>query len=79
MNIEKLGIRHCEFEATVNKDGRNEYVKKEGFFLCWGTSFEEIGDTVVEITVGVVEDTEGNILCAVPERIKFTTPIASVL
>lgn len=60
-------------EVTMTKkcrDGFEEF-KEIGEFHTWGYSFEEFPDCTVQVSVGIVEFTDGTVKTVSPESIKF--------
>lgn len=58
-------------------DPDNEHETKEGLFHLWGLRSQFVGEkeTVIENTVGLVEDLDGQMLVIMPEYIKFNRKI----
>lgn len=47
----------------------------EGIFHQWGISFEELSETTVQITVGIIEISNGTIMEVATSNIKFVEPL----
>jgi hypothetical protein len=58
--------RPCKFQMM---NGSGEV--KSGLFHQWGFDFYETSDETFQITIGIVEDHQGNIHKADPEAIQF--------
>lgn len=54
-------------------DPDHENERKTGYFHLWGMRSQYVGEkeTVIENTVGLVEDEEGDMFIVMPEDIKF--------
>ncbi len=57
--------RHLPREKWWNE------TKKNGIFHCWGLETEEGENEIVNFTIGIVEDEDGQIHTPLPDFIKF--------
>jgi hypothetical protein len=70
MEIKKM--EGTEVDVTATKPGTGCWSEPTaGVFHGWGMDWDQIGETPVNYTVGIVEDRDGNVFNALPDRIKF--------
>lgn len=66
-------LRKCKAEAW-NKE-KKKYENVIGYFHVWGKTYEELGDGAVEISIGIIEKEDGQVVIVDPDSIRFLEKI----
>lgn len=69
--ISKRELKSPEARKHLPREQWWKETKKKGIFHCWGSEIEEDEHNIGTLSIGIIEDEEGQIHTPIPSFIKF--------